>query len=199
VLLPAVLWIFTRLQVGASHVGTLESGMAVVPVFLLWSFSSWLVVLIGAQIAVAHELDSVLVHGARALQLDPYGEQVAAAEIMIEATRAASSVSGAAPTVDETARRLRLLPHAVRDLAYRLERAGLLRRTDAGGIQLACDPQRTSLRDVVNAVIGRPPGDDARRGKRPGPTLQELEVKQAASRSRRAAAISSTGALLTAE
>ena len=70
--------------------------MAAIPVFLLWSFTSWLVVLIGAQIAVAHELDGVLIHGARAWRLDPYEEQVAGVQIMVEATRGARCRSGTA-------------------------------------------------------------------------------------------------------
>jgi membrane protein len=183
VLLAAVLWAFARLQIGASHVGALESGMAAVPVFLLWSFSSWMVILIGAQVAVAHELDGVLVHGARALQLDPYDEQVAAVQIMIEAAKRESTTTEAALTADEVARRLRVLPATIRDLAARLQRAGLLRRKETGALGLACDPDRTSLRDVVNAVIGRPGGGA---GKRTGPTLHELVEKEAVSRSRRA-------------
>jgi len=155
-LLAAVLWVFTRLQIGVSHVGALESGMAVVPVFLLWSFSSWLVILIGAQVAVAHELDRVLIHGTRALQLDPYDEEVAGVQIMVEATRRARRPDDPGATADELARGLRLLPEAVRDLAARLLSAGLLCRTDSGRVRLACDPDRTRLRDVVDAIIGRP-------------------------------------------
>jgi len=99
--LVVVLWVFTRLQIGVSRAGALQSGLAAVPVFLLWAFSSWLVVLIGAQVAVAHELDVILVHGARALRLDPYGEQVAGLQIMLETTRralsSAESAGGGAP------------------------------------------------------------------------------------------------------
>jgi membrane protein len=63
-LLPTDLWVFVSFQIGVSRAGALESGMAAVPVFLLWAFSSWWVVLLGAQIAVAHERDTLLVHGA---------------------------------------------------------------------------------------------------------------------------------------
>ena len=62
-LLAAVLWIFASFQIGAARAGALASGMAALPVFLLWSFFSWLVILLGAQIAVAHERDEILVHG----------------------------------------------------------------------------------------------------------------------------------------
>jgi membrane protein len=62
-LLAAVLWIFTSFQIGVARAGALASGMAALPVFLLWSFFSWLVILLGAQIAVAHERDGILVRG----------------------------------------------------------------------------------------------------------------------------------------
>ena len=90
-MLAVVLWAFTRLQIGVSRAGALQSGMAAIPVFLLWAHASWLVILLGAQIAIAHELDGILIHGASALSLDPYGEQVAGLQIMVETTRRALS------------------------------------------------------------------------------------------------------------
>jgi membrane protein len=178
--LAAVLWAFARLQIGASNVGALESGMAVIPVFLLWSFTSWLVVLIGAQIAVAHELDSVLIHGARAWRLDAYQEQVAGVQMMVEATRRALSLRDGGLTANDMARKLRLLPESVRDVARRLLAAGMLRRTDAGDFRLACDPDRTSLRDVAGAIIGRPADDRAVSLARAGRSLREVVESDAA-------------------
>ena len=123
VLLAAVLWVFARLQIGVSRAGALESGMAAVPVFLLWAFSSWLVILIGAQVAVAHELDGILIHGARVPPLDPYDEQMAGVQIMVELARGARGAGDGSATTDELARRLRLLPESVRVVAGRLQRA----------------------------------------------------------------------------
>ena len=172
--LAAVLWAFTRLQIGVSNVGALESGMAAIPVFLLWSFTSWLVVLIGAEIAVAHELDSVLIHGARAWRLDPCQEQVAGVQIMVEATRRALSLRDGGLTANEMARKLRLMPESVRDVARRLLAAGLVRRTPAGDYRLACDPDRTSVRDVAGAIIGRPADDRSVSLVRSDRSLREL-------------------------
>jgi membrane protein len=179
VMLAGVLWAFARLQIGASRVGALESGMAAVPVFLLWSFSSWLVILIGAQVAVAHELDAVLIHGASRLRLDPYDEQMAGVQIMVEATQRGLSLRDDRVTTNELARKLRLLPESVREVAARLAAAGLLREDAMGGYRIACDPDRTSLRDIVAAIIGRRPGDRAIAAARQGPTLHELVGKEA--------------------
>ena len=51
--------------------GVVGGGFAAFPVFLLWVFSSWYTLLICAEIAVAHRVDVVLVHGARALSSGP--------------------------------------------------------------------------------------------------------------------------------
>jgi membrane protein len=174
-LLVGVLWVFARLQIGVSHVGALHSGMAAIPVFLLWTFSSWIVILIGAQVAVAHELDGILVHGARVWKLAPYDEQVAGVQIMVESTRRALSLGEHVATTNDLARSLRLLPATVRDVAGRLCAAGLLRRNESDRQWLACDPDRTHLRDVVSATIGHPADDAARTG----PTLRELAEREA--------------------
>ena len=197
VLLAAVLWAFARLQIGVSRAGALESGMAAVPVFLLWAFSSWLVVLIGAQVAVAHELDGIVIHGARVAPLDPYDEQMAGVQIMVEIARGARGAGEASATTGELARRLRLLPESVRVVASRLQRAGLLARTD-DGYRLTCDPDRTTLRDVVGALLGRADENGDGRPRRTGATLSELVEKNAASRAR-AAALSSNDTALRSE
>jgi len=187
-LLAAVLWAFARLQIGVSRAGALESGMAAVPVFLLWAFSSWLVILIGAEVVFAYELDGILIHGVGVWRPGPYDEQVAGVQIMVEVTQAALAAPGedgarhdVGSSTEMLARRLRLLPESVRVVTGRLLAAGLLRKVDGDDYRLACDPDRAGLRDVVGAVIGRP--DDARgaRGsRRNGPTLRELAEREAA-------------------
>jgi len=189
VLLAVVLWAFTRLQIGVSRAGAVQSGMAAIPVFLLWAHSSWLVILLGAQIAIAHELDGILIHGTSALSLDPYGEQIAGLQIMVATTRralsspdddaAADEQRGGTATTNELARDLRLLPDNVREVAGRLQAAGLLRQAESGVYRLACDPEETRLRDVVGAIIGGPADKPPVRPRRPGPSLHELVERRA--------------------
>src|SRR4051812_242011 len=188
VLLAVVLWAFTRLQIGVSRAGAVQSGMAAIPVFLLWAHSSWLVILLGAQIAIAHELDGILIHGTSALSLDPYGEQMAGLQIMVATTRRALSSPDDAPvdeerggtaTANELARELRLLPDNVREVAGRLQAAGLLRQAQSGVYRLACDPEETRLRDVVGAIIGGPADKPSVPPRRPGPSLHELVERRA--------------------
>jgi hypothetical protein len=187
VLLAVVMWAFTRLQIGVSRAGALQSGMAAIPVFLLWAHSSWLVILLGAQIAIAHELDEILIHGTSALSLDAYGEQIAGLQIMVATTRRALAPDGTAAddggdgtaTANDLARELRLLPDNVREVAGRLQAAGLLRQAQSGVYRLACDPDETGLRDVVGAIIGGPAEKPTVAPRRPGPSLHELVERRA--------------------
>jgi membrane protein len=153
VALPVVFWAFASLQVGVSHASALGSGLLAVPVFLLWLFSSWTAVLVGAEIAVAHRADRVLLHGVAAFTLDGLGERQACTSIMVCVTRAAAAMpgGGAVVTEDELARTHRLPLHVVRALCQRLVRRGLLAEQLPGYI-LACDPARTELGTVIAAV-----------------------------------------------
>lgn len=152
VALPAILWAFAALQIGVTQASAVGSGFLALPVFLVWAFSSWSAVLVGAEIAVAHRMDSVLIHGAAAFRLDPEGERQTGAAIMARATRAAQGAPGArVVTEDALARELRLPPHIVRDLCLRLAERGLLAR-EPRGFSLGCDPDRTPLEKVIDAV-----------------------------------------------
>ena len=124
--LAVVFWIFASLQIGVSQATTLGSGFFAFPVFLLWAFSSWYAVLVGAEIAVAHSIDRVLVHGAATFRLDCAGERRAGVAIMLQLTRATEADANAHLTEDELARDLRLPPAIMRDLCFRMVRRGLL-------------------------------------------------------------------------
>ena len=173
-----VLWVFATFQVGASQSSALSSGLLALPVFLLWVFSSWYVFLVGAEIAVAHHVDQVLVHGASTFRLDGAGERQAGVSIMVRLTEVAAGGAGAAETEDELARRMRLPPHIVRELCFRLVDRGLL---SAGreGFALHCDPTRTTSSRVAEA-IDRDPALDDRKWRAPTDdlSLQELAERR---------------------
>jgi membrane protein len=154
-LLVLVLWAFARFQIGMSRGNSVQFGTTAGPVFLLWAFSSWFVVLLGAEIAVGHGVDSVLIHGAWCFQLDALAAEETGLEIMVRAARAHVSVDG-------LARELRLGPHLIRQIGRRLVERGLL--VDAGLDQFAlgCDPDRIGVAEIRDAV-GRDPALDPAR------------------------------------
>jgi len=166
--LPVVFWAYANLQIGVSKAGVVGGGFAAFPVFLLWVFSSWYTLLICAEIAVAHHIDVVLVHGARAFHLDLDGERQASAAIVLRAARVARSGHGDAAQAplsdDDLARELRLPPQLVRDLCVRLVDRGLLvEQRGGGGFSLRPDPDQTAFAAVIDAVERDPALEDVRR------------------------------------
>jgi membrane protein len=162
--LPVVFWAYANLQIGVSKTGVVGGGFAAFPVFLLWVFSSWYTLLICAEIAVAHHIDVVLVHGARAFHLDLDGERQASAAIVLRAARAARAGAGAPLSDDDLARELHLPPQLVRDLCVRLVDRGLLvEQRGGGGFSLRPDPDRTAFAAVIDAVERDPALEDVRR------------------------------------
>lgn len=156
ILLWVVLWAFAEFQIGMSRGNSVQFGATAGPVFLLWAFSSWFVVLLGAEIAVGHGVDRVLVHGAWCFRLDAVGEQETGLEIMLRATRASV-------TVDGLARELRLAPQLVRQTGLRLVAGGLLAEVGGDRFALARTADRISVAEVIDAVVRDPALDAARR------------------------------------
>jgi YihY family inner membrane protein len=186
ILLVSVLWVFARFQIGMSRGNSVQFGATAGPVFLLWAFSSWFVVLLGAEIAVGHSVDRVLIHGAWCLRLDALGEQETGVEIMVRAARGHVSVDG-------LARELRLGPTIIRRIGMRLVERGLLAAAGLDQFALGCDADRIGVAEIMDAVVRDPALDAARRAwmnehrsarliestaprevSEPGPTLREL-------------------------
>jgi membrane protein len=157
-LLAAVLWAFARFQIGMSRGNSVQFGATAGPVFLLWAFSSWFVVLLGAEIAVGHSVDRVLRHGAWCFHLDALAEQETGLEIMVRAARGSVSVDG-------LARELRVPPQLVRRIGLRLRERGLLAEAGLDQFVLGCDPDRTSVVAIIDAVGRDPALDSARRAR----------------------------------
>ena len=155
ILLVSVLWVFARFQIGMSRGNSVQFGAAAGPVFLLWAYSSWFVVLLGAEIAVGHSVDRVLVHGAWCFQLDALAEQETGIEIMVRAARANVSVDG-------LARELRVGPTLIRRIGLRLVERGLLAEAGLDQFALGCDPDRIGVAEIMDAVVRDPALDSAR-------------------------------------
>jgi membrane protein len=158
ILLAAVLWVFAELQIGMSRGNSVQFGATAGPVFLLWAFVSWFVVLLGAEIAVGHSVDRVLVHGAWCFRLDAVAEQETGVEIMVRATRANICV-------DDLARELRVAPQLIREIGGRLVKRGLLADAGLDWFALAGNPERIGVAEIMDAVARNPELDAARRAR----------------------------------
>jgi membrane protein len=153
---------FSWFQIGVTRYGAVQSAFAAFPVFLLWLFSSWLVILAGGEVAVAHAMDRLMARGVVAWRLDFNGEQALSLLLAIRAARAAAE-GGPPLEVGEIVADVRLPPKAVRRVAARLVERQVLVQAGRAGYVLACDPGEVRLRDVVGAVSRDPAAAEARR------------------------------------
>ena len=168
--LVVISWAFGNFQIGVSHSSPVSSGFLAFPVFLLWAMACWYAVLVGAEIAVSHRVDSVLVHGAATFRLDSEGERRAGIAIMLHLTRAATAGPGHAGDGGPAGARP---PPAARDCARALlpPRQARPARGERGGLLAA---RRSGPHDVRHRRRRHRPRSDARPPRRadahrPGP------------------------------
>lgn len=162
-LVLATMWAFAAFQIGVSRRNGVTSGIAAIPVLLLWIHTSWLMVLIGAEVAVGHAVERIVQSGVAVLIPDASARQIIGALVMAEAARV-SRQDTTAPRwlgADAMARDLRVLPQTVRSVADQLVERGLLAR-GATGYALRGDADEVRLSEVVDALARDPARADGR-------------------------------------
>ena len=136
---------------------TLYGSLAAVPIFLIWLYITWILVLVGLEVAYTHQNRRALVPRRRPGAASGRGRLEAALEIAVEVARRFHG--GEAPaTEDDLAEASHLEAGAVADLLASLEEAGLVRRagedSDDEGLVPARSLDRIAVADVVDAVWG---------------------------------------------
>jgi len=155
----AVLWqgalvLYVRFQAGVSSYNALYSVLSAVPIFLVWTYISWVVVLAGAQVAASHQNERAARQRFRAQRADQAMREAIAAIVAANVARAFLSTG---PWRDESALadRVGVSALTVDEVLEALARAGLLARTDAGimsGWVPARDPDTIRVSDVRDAL-----------------------------------------------
>ncbi|GAB4465444.1 MAG: YihY family inner membrane protein [Burkholderiaceae bacterium] len=130
-------------------VATIYGAFAAVPLFLLWVYLGWFVVLFGAAIAATLPM----LRGARFADEARAGNRFVTAVALLRALYDGHRRGGAAARIDTDAlaRAVRLFPEEAQRLLEELERLGYVARLDgvnAGRWLLVCDPERTDLVEV---------------------------------------------------
>jgi membrane protein len=143
--------VFTAVILYSSQMVAVYSGFAIVLTTLIWVYLSWLILLIGAQLAFYVQFPQYLRHGQDSIELTAGDCERAALSIMYLIGRdyegGRTYWSGARLAVELDVPGIALAP-----VLARLERAGLLIATDKEEFVPGRDPQGIMLADIVNAV-----------------------------------------------
>ncbi len=144
-----------------------------IPLFLLWVFVSWLLVLFGARLAYALQYAT----GAR---IDARLEDARARELLcaqVALAAAADFLEGAEPpSAAQIARRLEVESAYVDEAIRTLGEGGLLARANNGGVVPTRPPEQIRLLDIARAAQGTlfAHGDSALSQERGSRSLREL-------------------------
>ncbi len=149
-------WGYLRFSVGAARSSVLFGGFAALPLLLVWIYISWVIVLLGAEVAFAHQNVVAIGRARRGEDPNPAAREVIGVAI---ATRIARAFRGSGEALDaqELGETLGVSERAVRSIVADLERARIVAphgdvRRDA--FQLGRSAERISVRDVLDALRG---------------------------------------------
>ncbi|HMP76510.1 MAG TPA: YihY/virulence factor BrkB family protein [Kiritimatiellia bacterium] len=157
--LTALLWlgwqrIYISMQVSLSRYDAVYGTFASVPIFLLWLYVSWMLILLGAEIAFALQ-HHVTYHMERvASQTSVRAKLTLVVAMVLDAARA---LRGGRPPLDvgAYAQTHRVPVRLLNDLAALLARGGLLaeRADQPGCFLLLRDPSAIRVQDVLDLVL----------------------------------------------
>jgi membrane protein len=176
----AALYAHVRFQIGVAKYNEFYAGFAAIPVFLVWIQVSWVIVLLGAEIAFAHEHEPAYRSLQSQRELRPGARELLALRATLRIAKGFLSAAGR-PSVTAMATELGVAPGEVQGVLRELEQAGLLvaaeEREDEGPVfVLARDPQTITLVEIAEAVRGK--RRDALPARAPGDaTLDRLVEK----------------------
>jgi membrane protein len=160
-LVAGALWIaalqaHVYLQVGVANYSAFYAGFAAIPVFLVWIQASWVIVLLGAEIAFAHENEPAYRGLASHRTLGQSAREQLALRALTRVTHAFLTGSDRRATANIAAE-LGVSPRSVDEVLRTLEVADLVICTEdseeSGDVfVLARDPEHITVKDVQDAL-----------------------------------------------
>jgi len=154
-------WLYIHWQIGFTKYNAIYGSFAQLPLFLVWLYISWIIVLLGAEVSYSMQHLHAYVRRGLSEGLSPLSQQ----KVAVAALRriAARFAAGLAPeTVQESARALALSEDAVEEALEGLAAADMVVQVggaDEAGFVLAVAAENIRMMDVVLAVQNC--GDDS--------------------------------------
>ncbi len=151
-----VLWaatgmFFTQFVAQSTRNADIYAGFAIVVIALIWLYVSWLILLVGAQVAFYFEHPQYLRLGYQRINIgNKLREKIALGTMTM--TAKAFRNSGKPTTIESIANSVGLPGILVQPVANRLQMAGLVQLTSNNRILPGRDPGQIALRDIIQAV-----------------------------------------------
>jgi membrane protein len=143
--------LFTAVIVYSSQMVAIYTGFAIVLTTLIWVYLSWLILLIGAQLAFYVQFPQYLRHGQEAIELSGADREQIGLSIMFLIGRDYSAGRSLWST-GRLAAELDVPGIALAPVLSRLERGGLIVATEKEQFVPGRDPEGILLADILGAV-----------------------------------------------
>ncbi|MHC1700647.1 MAG: YhjD/YihY/BrkB family envelope integrity protein [Humidesulfovibrio sp.] len=155
-------WAYINWQIGFTKYNAIYGSFAQLPLFLVWLYISWVLVLLGAEISFAAQRLHAYVRRGLAESISPLSRQKTA--MLALAHLAGRFQAGLAPqSLSECSQALRLPEDLLASVLGTLTGAGMTVETgdeETRGFGLAVSPELIRVADVARAVLECGDGDD---------------------------------------
>ncbi len=147
-------WGYFHFQVGVANYNAIYGTLSAVPVFLVWIYTSWLIVLFGLEIVFAHQHDG---HGlyVSAFHLTETAREELALALLLQVCRHFQT-GGIPPSTDQLAIELDVPLLLIESVSEVLQGLGYLAATgvnESGWLPVR-DPSEVQVCDVIGALRG---------------------------------------------
>ena len=148
-------WCYFHFQVGVANYNAIYGTLAALPVFLVWIYTSWLIVLYGLEIVFAHQHRDHVLAGRSGFLLNASAREELAVAVMVQVSLQFLK-GGTPPSARLIADEMNVPMLPVETVISELERLGYLVSTagsEAGWLP-ARDPSEVHVSDMLGALRG---------------------------------------------